>query len=153
MKNRRFVLAAHVTGLPTESDYAIDTVDQVPACEGQVPVRDHFVSVDPIMPLTRLHGRIVVSDQTADYNLTANECVGLKNTRASITHRLKIQGLAVFDHVADFPKPWAELTSWILDARRRYREDVVEGLEALPAAFVSLFWGENFGRKLARRTN
>ncbi len=109
--------------------------------------------VDPIMPLMRLHGRIVVSGQTADYNLSANERVGLKNTRAFITHRLKMQGLVVFDYVADFPKAWAELTGWIVDARLRYREDVVEGLEALPGAFVGLFWGENFGRKLARLTH
>ncbi len=120
MKNRRVVLAAPVTGLPKESDFAIDTVDQAPPDGGQVLVRNHFVSVDPIMPLMRLHGRIVVSGQTADYNLTANECVGLKNTRASITHRLKMQGLVVFDYVADFPKAWAELTGWILDARLTY---------------------------------
>jgi len=106
--------------------------------------------VDPILPMMRLHGRLVISGQTADYNLTAEERVGLKNTRAFITARLKMQGLVVFDYVREFPNAWAELTGWILDGRLKYREDIVDGLEALPAAFVGLFHGDNFGRKLAR---
>ena len=106
--------------------------------------------VDAILPLMRLHGRLVISGQTADYNLKPEERVGLKNTRAFITHRLKMQGLVVFDYAREFPKAWAELTAWIQNGRLQYREDIVEGLEALPAAFVGLFKGENFGRKLAR---
>lgn len=106
--------------------------------------------VDPVLPLMRLHGRLVISGQTADYNLSREERVGLKNTRAFITARLKMQGLVVFDYAREFPAAWAELTGWIRDGRLKYREDVVDGLESLPAAFVGLFQGENFGRKLAR---
>jgi hypothetical protein len=106
--------------------------------------------VDPILLQMRPHGRLVISGQTADYNLEAEERVGLKNTRSFITARLKMQGLVVFDYAREFPKAWADLTAWILDGRLKYREDVVDGLEALPAAFVGLFTGENFGRKLAR---
>jgi NADPH-dependent curcumin reductase CurA len=106
--------------------------------------------VDPVLPLMRLHGRLVISGQTADYNLKAEERVGLKNTRAFITARLKMQGLVVFDYAREFPKAWEELTGWILDGRLKHREDVADGLAALPAAFVGLFKGENFGRKLVR---
>ena len=106
--------------------------------------------VDAILPLMKQHGRLVISGQTADYNLRPEERVGLKNTRTFITARLKMQGLVVFDYASAFPKAWAELTGWILDGRLKHREDIVEGLESLPAAFVGLFNGENFGRKLAR---
>ena len=106
--------------------------------------------VDRVLPMMRLHGRLVISGQTADYNLNPEERVGLKNTRAFITARLKMQGLVVFDYVREFPKAWADLTGWIQDGRLKYREDIVDGLEALPAAFVGLFHGDNFGRKLAR---
>lgn len=106
--------------------------------------------VDPILPLMRLHGRLVISGQTADYNLGREERVGLKNTRSFITARLKMQGLVVFDYAREFSKAWTELAGWIQDGRLKYREDIVDGLEALPAAFVGLFRGENFGRKLAR---
>src|SRR5205085_4960817 len=49
MKNRRVVLAAHVSGLPRESDFAVDEVEQPPPADGEVLVRNVFVSVDPGM--------------------------------------------------------------------------------------------------------
>jgi len=106
--------------------------------------------VDPVLPLMRLHGRIIVSGQTADYNLEGDARHGLVNTRAFITARLKMQGLVVFDYVREFPNAWRELTDWILDGRLRYREDIVDGLENAGDAFIGLFNGKNFGRKLVR---
>src|SRR5438477_183131 len=38
MKNRRVVLAAHVSGLPRESDFAVDEVEQPPPADGEVLV-------------------------------------------------------------------------------------------------------------------
>ena len=106
--------------------------------------------VDPVLPLMRQNGRIVVSGQTADYNLEPEQRHGLKNTTFFIVSRLKMQGLVVFDYVRQFPAAWAEMTDWILEGRLKYREDIEDGLEHAPAAFVGLFNGENFGRKLIR---
>jgi NADPH-dependent curcumin reductase CurA len=106
--------------------------------------------VDPVLPLMRPHGRIVVCGQTADYNLAPEQRQGLRNTRAFIAARLKMQGLVVFDYAADFPRAWGELAAWVLDGRLRYREDVVDGIDALPGALIGLFRGENFGRRLGR---
>jgi NADPH-dependent curcumin reductase CurA len=106
--------------------------------------------VDTVIPLINRHGRIVVCGQTADYNLGPDERPGLKNTRAFITARLKMQGLVVFDYQADFPAAREQLTAWIGEGRLRYREEVIDGIEALPGAFVGLFRGENFGRRLVR---
>ena len=36
------------------------------------------------------------------------------------------------------------------DGRVRYREDVVDGLENAPAAFIGLLKGRNFGKLLVR---
>jgi NADPH-dependent curcumin reductase CurA len=106
--------------------------------------------VDPVLPLMRQNGRIVVCGQTADYNVPIEQRHGLKNTTYFITARLKMQGLVVFDSVREFPTAWRELTDWILEGRLRYREDIDVGLEHAPAAFVGLFHGDNFGRKLIR---
>jgi NADPH-dependent curcumin reductase CurA len=123
------------------------------ACPGGVDVLFDNVGntlLDPVMPLMRQGGRIVVSGQTADYNLAPDARHGLKNTSYFITARLKMQGLVVFDHARDFPTAWREMTDWILDGRLRYREDIDIGLERAPGAFIGLFKGENFGRKLIR---
>ena len=106
--------------------------------------------LDPLLPLMRQNGRIVVSGQTADYNVPLEARRGLKNTAYFITSRLKMQGLVVFDYVREFPTAWRELTDWILAGRLLYREDIDVGLEKAPAAFVGLFHGDNFGRKLIR---
>src|SRR5277367_6297130 len=49
MMNRRVVLAAHVAGMPKEGAFGVDVVDQAEPGEGEVLVRNHFVSVDPGM--------------------------------------------------------------------------------------------------------
>jgi NADPH-dependent curcumin reductase len=43
-----------------------------------------------------------------------------------------------------------EVGAWIRDGRIRYREDIREGLENAPAAFIGLLEGENFGKLLVR---
>jgi NADPH-dependent curcumin reductase CurA len=104
--------------------------------------------VDAVLPLMRRHGRIVASGQVADYNVAPEERHGVKNTSFFITSRLKMQGLVVFDYSKEFPRAWSDMTDWILTGQLRYREDIDDGIERLPAAFIGLFTGDNFGRKL-----
>jgi NADPH-dependent curcumin reductase len=39
---------------------------------------------------------------------------------------------------------------WIRTGRLKYREDVVEGLENAPAAFLGLLQGRNFGKLVVK---
>ena len=96
------------------------------------------------------NGRIVVSGQIADYNLAPESVHGITNTRHFITHRVRMEGLVVFDDLADFPAAQTQMADWILAGRMRYREDFIDGLEAIPEGFMGLFKGENFGRRIAR---
>jgi NADPH-dependent curcumin reductase len=43
-----------------------------------------------------------------------------------------------------------DVGAWIRDGRIRYREDIRDGLENAPAAFIGLLEGENFGKLLVR---
>jgi NADPH-dependent curcumin reductase CurA len=40
--------------------------------------------------------------------------------------------------------------AWLQEGRVRYREDVVEGLENAPAAFMGLLKGKNLGKLLVK---
>ncbi len=106
--------------------------------------------LDAMLPLMRRGGRIVELGQVADYNVLAEARSGLRNTSHFITSRLTMRGLVAFDYFRDFPIAWAELTRWIADGKLKYREDIEEGFEHLPRAFIGLFSGDNFGRKLVR---
>ena len=42
------------------------------------------------------------------------------------------------------------MSRWIRENRIKYREDIVEGLENAPRAFLKPFRGENFGKLLVK---
>lgn len=106
--------------------------------------------IDRVLPLMKPFGRIVVSGQIADYNLPPGERVGITNTMAFIGQRLTMRGFVAFDFVKEFPRAWADLGAAILAGELKYREDIEDGFERLPEAFIGLFSGANFGRKLIR---
>jgi NADPH-dependent curcumin reductase CurA len=62
-----------------------------------------------------------------------------------------MQGFIIFDdfgHLyADFAK---EMGSWIESGKIKYREEIIEGLENAPEAFIGLLNGENFGKRVIR---
>ena len=58
-----------------------------------------------------------------------------------------IQGEFVKSHTHDFVR---DMSAWVADGSVRYREDVVEGLDAAPEAFRGLLTGANFGKLLVR---
>ena len=42
------------------------------------------------------------------------------------------------------------MSGWLKAGEIAYREDVAEGLEATPAAFIAMLKGENFGKQVVR---
>ncbi|MEI6486158.1 MAG: NADP-dependent oxidoreductase [Sphingomonadales bacterium] len=107
-------------------------------------------SIDRALPVMRMKGRIVVSGQVADYNLTPQDAPGIHNTREFIGKRLRMEGMVVFDDLPQFPAAQAELAGLIRAGRIAYREELFDGIESLPAAFCGLFQGASFGRRLIR---
>lgn len=106
--------------------------------------------IDRALPHMKLRGRIVVSGQVADYNTPVEQTPGLKHTREFIAKRLRMEGLVVFDDLPHFAAAQAELADFIKSGAVKYREEVFEGLAALPEAFCGLFTGASFGRRVVR---
>jgi NADPH-dependent curcumin reductase CurA len=61
-----------------------------------------------------------------------------------------IKGFIVSDHNDRAPAFLQEMTPLVREGRIKFREDVVEGLDAAPAAFIGLLEGRNFGKLLVR---
>ncbi|MEM9938887.1 MAG: NADP-dependent oxidoreductase [Pseudomonadota bacterium] len=106
--------------------------------------------INRVLPLMRLNGRICVSGQVADYNLSPEETPGIVNTKPFITHRVAMQGLVVFDFARDFPVALNEMAGLIAAGILKLKEERFEGIEAMPEAFCGLFRGENFGRRVVK---
>lgn len=93
-------------------------------------------------------GRIVVSGQVAEYN---NETpTGIRQTTRFITHRLRMEGLVVYDYAKQFPEAQAAMAALIRDGKLAYKEDISEGIEDAPREYAALFAGANFGRRLIK---
>ncbi|MDJ0919696.1 MAG: NADP-dependent oxidoreductase [Henriciella sp.] len=106
--------------------------------------------INRVLPMMRLNGRICVSGQVADYNLTPEETPGIVNTKPFITHRVMMQGLVVFDFMRHFPTALNEMAGLITKGQLKLKEERFEGIEAMPEAFCGLFRGENFGRRVVK---
>ena len=106
--------------------------------------------VDRVLPLMKLRGRVVVSGQVADYNVEPQDRVGLKNTSVFITHRVRMEGLVVFDDIRLFGAAQSQMADWIVDGSLKFAIEEFDGLDRAAEAFCGLFRGENFGRRLVR---
>ena len=101
-----------------------------------------------------LYGRVPVCGLVADYNATSapqgpDRLPGFM--RLVLTQSLTIRGFIQSEftesHGRDFVR---DMAAWLADGSVRYREDVVEGLEAAPEAFRGLLTGRNFGKLLVQ---
>ncbi|MEM7768030.1 MAG: NADP-dependent oxidoreductase [Pseudomonadota bacterium] len=106
--------------------------------------------VELCLPRMRLGGRITVSGQVADYNLEGDAIPPIRSTRPFITHRVRMEGLVVFDDARAFPEALEGMAAMIAAGDLKYAEDRFEGLDQMPAAFCGLFRGENFGRRVVQ---
>jgi NADPH-dependent curcumin reductase CurA len=106
---------------------------------------------DAVFPLLNDFARVPVCGTIAWYNATGLP-PGPDRTplllRQILTRRLTIRGFIVFDFApGDF---LSDVGQWVREGRLRYREDIREGLENAPAAFIGLLEGANFGKLLVR---
>ncbi len=104
--------------------------------------------IEAAMPFMRPGGRIVASGQVADYNTPLADRPALRNIAPFITHRLRMEGLVVFDDLASFPRAQAQLADWIVHDRLAYREERFIGVDSAIDAFCGLFTGQSFGRRI-----
>src|SRR5437868_3352221 len=54
------------------------------------------------------------------------------------------------DFVERYPTAMRQMGEWIKAGRIKYREDIVEGIDKAPRAFIGMLRGENFGKMLVK---
>jgi NADPH:quinone reductase len=104
---------------------------------------------DAVFGLLNVGARLSICGQISQYNATKLE-MGPRLLGALIVARAKVQGFLVSDYAAKFGPALAEMGGWVKEGKIKYREDIVEGFENLPKAFIGLFAGENTGKRLVK---
>jgi NADPH-dependent curcumin reductase len=103
---------------------------------------------DTLLQEMNLHSRVVVCGLISDYNAT--EVRGIRNWRAVLVNRIKLQGMIVFDWKERYGEALKALAGYLAEGRLKYRESVLEGLENAPRGLIGLLKGENFGKQLVK---
>jgi NADPH-dependent curcumin reductase CurA len=96
-----------------------------------------------------LGARVPICGQISQYNLAEPE-LAPRNLGFLIVFRARLEGFLISDYAHRFPEGLQRLGGWLADGRLRYREDVTEGLENAPAAFMGMLRGENRGKALVK---
>jgi NADPH-dependent curcumin reductase len=158
--------AVGIAGSREKCAYVVDTLgldacvnyktdDLVPALKQACPsgVDVYFENVGgavfaAMLKVINRGARIPLCGLIAEYNATENP--GGPNLRPLLVNRAMIKGFIVSDHYDRFPAFLAEVGPLVRDGRIKFREDIVDGLDAAPAALIGLFEGRNFGKMLVR---
>lgn len=106
-----------------------------------------------VFPRFRDFGRMVMCGMIAQYNTAtgaaASGAPAGPNLGPVVRKRLRIQGFIVSDSGwKRYGRFRAEMLDHMEAGRMVWREDVVKGLEAAPAAFIGMLEGRNFGKQV-----
>jgi NADPH-dependent curcumin reductase CurA len=109
---------------------------------------------DAVLPLLNVSARVPLCGLIAHYNDTrlpqGPDRLGLL-TRTLLTKRIKMQGFIIFDDYGHrYGEFYQQMSAWLAEGRIKYREDIVDGLENAPDAFIGLLEGKNFGKLVVR---
>lgn len=109
---------------------------------------------DAVFPLLNTFARVPVCGLIAQYNVEASAATGpdrlLSVMRDILSKSLTVRGFIQREFVDHRPDFYRDVAAWIRGGRIRYREDIVDGLENAPDAFIGLLQGRNFGKLLIR---
>jgi NADPH-dependent curcumin reductase CurA len=112
------------------------------------------VVFDAVLPLLNNYARVPVCGVIAHYNDKAPPPGPDRLPQAMSTllqKRIRMEGFIILDHYADrFEAFRRDMSEWLTTGKVKLREDVVDGLEHAPAAFIGLLEGRNFGKLVVR---
>ncbi len=114
-------------------------------------------TLEAVLPLMNVGGRVPVCGMIAWYNsggpIAAAQQTGdllQRLWRTILVNRLSVNGFIIFDHFHRYPEFAKEVGGYLRDGSLSYREDVADGLESAPGAFMAMLEGGNFGKQLVK---
>src|SRR3954471_19866418 len=104
--------------------------------------------LDLALARMNLFGRVVVCGTISDYN--AVDPYRVRNWRAILVNRLRVQGMIVFDWKDRYGEALKALGGYFGEGRLKYKESIVHGLANAPRGLIDLLSGKNFGKQLVK---
>ena len=104
---------------------------------------------DAVIGQLALNARVAICGQISQYNLD-RPAPGPRLLWNLIVKRATIRGFLVFDFESRYREALGDLGSWVRDGKVTFKENIIEGFESMPRAFIGLFEGTNTGKQLIK---
>ncbi|WP_242928344.1 NADP-dependent oxidoreductase [Pontibacter vulgaris] len=104
---------------------------------------------DAVYSLLNKFARIAVCGQIAFYNATSRP-TGPRVEPILLKTSSLMKGFIVSDYMERFGEAASGLAGWLKEGKLQYEENILEGFDQLPHAFLGLFKGENIGKQLVK---
>jgi hypothetical protein len=106
-------------------------------------------TTDAVIPLLNTKARLSICGQISQYNLEKPE-VGPRWLWALIVKQARAEGFLVFQFADRFQQAIVDMAGWIKAGKLKYKEDIVDGFENMPRAFIGMLGGDNTGKRLIK---
>lgn len=104
---------------------------------------------EAVMEHLAMYSRTVICGRISEYN-ESEPSMGPRILRYLHSTRSRIQGFTVNQYPAQFEDGRAQLARWVKSGEIKYKEDIIEGFENCPKAFIGQLGGVNFGKLLIK---
>jgi hypothetical protein len=104
---------------------------------------------DAVFALLNPFARVSICGQISQYNLQAPE-PGPRLLSQILVKQIKVEGFIVSRFQERWPQGVAQMAQWMKEGRIKYHEDIVEGFEKTPRAFIDMLEGKNTGKMLVK---
>ncbi|MFP6679121.1 MAG: NADP-dependent oxidoreductase [Dehalococcoidia bacterium] len=104
---------------------------------------------EAVMPFFNLFARMAICGRISEYN-EETPSMGPRVMRFVHTKQAVVEGFLVFRWEDRYEEGRARLADWVRNGQIKYLEDIVDGFENAPKAFIGQLGGANFGKLLIR---
>jgi NADPH-dependent curcumin reductase CurA len=105
---------------------------------------------DAVMKNLSIGARVVICGRVALAGQFGKPDIGERFMGQLIVTRASIHGFLVLDWWHRRDEALKRLAAWQREGKLRFKEDVLDGIERMPEAFLRLLQGKNFGKQLVK---
>ncbi len=105
---------------------------------------------DAAFRLINTKARIAVCGQISQYNVDKPEMGPRILLVSLLVKQARAEGFLVSQFANRFGEGLKQMAAWLSEGKLKYREDIEEGLENAPRAFIAMLKGRNTGKQLVK---
>jgi NADPH-dependent curcumin reductase CurA len=105
---------------------------------------------DAVMKNLSIGARVVICGRIALAGQFGKPDIGERFMGHLIVTRASVHGFLVFDWWHRRQEALQRLAAWQQAGKIRFKEDVLNGIERMPEAFLRLLQGKNFGKQIVK---